>query len=229
MAVISSTCPHCTAKSQLKVIGFYVWADKTTVFVSLGAICPGCQRPSSALAVAKGALAATPDAQRTQLLQHMVASPTPIEAHNLLLIDLWPKAIGPQIPDHLPDGVRKAFLQAENNFPITGHEEAAAMMYRRSLELGLSAKYPDEKGSLKQTIDSLVAKHVLTEDLGKWATDVRLLGNEAAHDEGVSRDELVMMRGFADAVLRYTWTLPEQVKLRRAAADIPPKQNAGGN
>lgn len=154
-------------------------------------------------------------------MQQMMASSTPIENHALVLVEIWPKVAVPQIPDHLPDSVRKAFMQAEANFTIEGHEEAAAMMYRRSLELALGAKYPDEKGSLKQTIDSLVAKHILTEDLGIWANDVRLLGNEAAHDDGVSKDELAMMRGFADAVLRYTWTLPEQVKLRRAAADIP--------
>jgi hypothetical protein len=95
-------------------------------------------------------------------------------------------------------------------------------MYRRALEMALSHKYPDLKGTLFERIRKLVSDGVLTKELGDWADSIRLIGNEAAHADEVTRDDLTMARAFTDAVLRYVFTLPTQVATRRAGTVTAP-------
>jgi hypothetical protein len=215
MAYVSLTCPHCYSKSQLKVIGFNYdqITRKQGQAISLGTFCPGCLMPVAVLAQRMESDLAT----FLSLMNGLIASQHPIEPSKLKYLDHWPKLIDPQIPAHLPKPVEKSYLQAEKNFPLDGHEEAAGLMYRRALELALSEKYPERKGTLASTIKDLVAEKILTEDLGNWANEVRLVGNDAAHASEVTRDDLEMMRAFADAVLKYVWTLPTQVQQRRSS------------
>lgn len=212
MAVVMAKCPHCLGVAQLRVIGH--WPHQGPMKgneVSLGAACPGCSMPVAILARYEGAAH-----EWGHWMNNLATSTGPIANHKLTYLRHWPAPPMPACPAHLPPNVEKAFLSAEHNFPQKGQEEASGMMYRRALELGLTAKYPERNGTLAQTIRGLVDDRVLTEDIGRWANDVRLIGNEAAHGDEVTRDELIAIRGFADAVLRYVWTLPAQVAQRHA-------------
>lgn len=221
MAVVTLKCPHCLGISQLKVIGHFIAPRNPKLpddNVALGTACPGCGKPVAVLArrtLPRGN--ATAETNFSNAMNHLLQSAGPIDSSHLEYVDHWPKPPEPHIPGHLPPSVQKAFLQAENNYPLEGHEEAAGLMYRRSLELALGAKYPEHKGSLADLIKKLVTEGVLTADLGQWATEVRLVGNDAAHAAEVTRSDLEMMRGFAEAVLEYVWTLPTQVQQRRAS------------
>ena len=130
----------------------------------------------------------------------------------------WPSIAAPIIPQHLPGSVERAALQAERNFAMAGNEDAAAMMYRRAMETGLRLRYPEVTGSLFHRIESLVASRELPAAMGEWAHEVRLGGNGAAHDEeGVTPEDVKAIRGFTDTLLRYIFTLPEEIRLRREA------------
>ncbi|ACM26551.1 conserved hypothetical protein [Rhizobium rhizogenes K84] len=120
------------------------------------------------------------------------------------------------LPDHLPDDVLKAFQQAETNFDLENHEEAAATMYRRALERALKSSHPNLAGTLAAKIKTLVGGGELPKSLGDWADEIRLIGNDGAHDDGVTRDELKAARMFCDSFLRYLITLPTEVALRRS-------------
>ncbi len=123
--------------------------------------------------------------------------------------------LGSVLPAHLPDDVLKAFQQGETNFDLAGHEEAAATMYRRALERALKFAHPDLKGSLKDKIKKLVASGILPSALGEWADEIRVVGNDGAHDDDVDRDDLKAARMFCDSFLRYLITLPKEVEIRR--------------
>jgi len=91
-------------------------------------------------------------------------------------------------------------------------------MYRKALEMGLKTKYPDSKGSLAQRIDDLVTRGDLPADIGTWAHEIRIVGNDSVHEvDGIDPKELEAMRGFTDAVLRYLFTLPAQVAARKVS------------
>jgi hypothetical protein len=182
-------------------------------------VCPGCNKPVGA--VVKSDSKMNSANQHTQFVSTLypsgatlVTANVTVQNFRLNLVEYWPKATEPAVPDHLPDPVAKAFLQAERNFPLAGHEEAAGSMYRRALEVGLMIKYPDLKGTLAQRIKKLVETNILTKELGEWSDGIRLIGNDAAHADEVTQEDLKMARAFTDAVLRYTFTLPEQVRLR---------------
>ena len=90
------------------------------------------------------------------------------------------------------------------------------MMYRRALELGIKAAYPTLSGSLAARIKNLVRDHHLPAPIGDWLDQVRVVGNDGAHEmDGVTRDDLEAARGFVDTALRYIFTLPAQIAARR--------------
>ena len=82
-------------------------------------------------------------------------------------------------------------------------------MFRKALDAGLKNKFPEIKGSLYERIRKAEKERGLTPDLAKWADQIRLGGNEAAHDEEpFSEQDAERLRTFTDLVLRYLFTLP---------------------
>jgi hypothetical protein len=124
----------------------------------------------------------------------------------------------------LPPEVERVYLQAERNFPISGNEEAAGTMYRKALDVGLTIIDPSVTGTLKARIATLVRKNLLTPALGEWSDQIRLLGNEAAHEiDQPTREEVGALRNFSDLVLRYLFTLPAMVTARKAPVSASDK------
>lgn len=142
-----------------------------------------------------------------------------ISDHGWRLRTLWPTPPPLLIPENLPADVERIYIQAERNFPVAGNEEAAGTMYRKALDVGLTIIAPSVTGVLKTRIAKLVQQNLLTPSLGEWADQIRLLGNETAHDiDQPTRDELESLRNFSDLVLRYLFTLPALVTARKAPA-----------
>ena len=217
MAILVLGCPHCGAERMtFRVAGGAPnrgYGDAP--MVSIFAECLSCFHPVcvEALSVNAGAI----QSNVAQLLGNAMNSQNDMLNSGFVLKEMWPPARTPQIPDALPGEVQRAFLQAEKNFFSLDCEEAAATMYRRSLDLGLKIAYPEYKGDLNKRIENLVEQHVLPSSIGDWAHQVRLVGNDGAHDlDGVTKADLVACRNFVDAVLRYTFSFPKMVADRRA-------------
>ncbi|WP_157182172.1 DUF4145 domain-containing protein [Methylobacterium sp. WSM2598] len=138
------------------------------------------------------------------------------------MIATWPDPPKPRVPDHLPPGTERALQQAERAF-YRKDTDAAGMMYRRALETALKAKFPNVTGTLYARIKALVDSHDLPPAIGEWAHEVRIIGNDAAHeDDSLSERDMTAMREFTDAVLRYAVTLPAEIELRRLNTGSPP-------
>ncbi|MBY5590844.1 DUF4145 domain-containing protein [Rhizobium leguminosarum] len=69
--------------------------------------------------------------------------------------------------------------------------------------------------SAPEHLPELVKQGVLPASLGDWANEIRIVGNDGAHDDGVNRDDLKAARMFCDSFLRYLITLPKEIELRR--------------
>lgn len=212
-------CPHCQRDGVAAVaLGMHVHRSghartHNETWCSIAVRCPICSHPMAGiLSPSSGMNAPSFDSACSNWLNHGADT----EAWRLCLKELWPKPPEPLIPAHVPDAVERAMLQAERNYPTPGNEEAAAIMYRRTLETALKDKFPSLTGSLAKRIKVLVKDRTLPEPIGDWADEIRALGNDAAHDdEVVDREQLTMIRGFADATLRYLYTLPAEVAARR--------------
>jgi len=121
----------------------------------------------------------------------------------------------------LPDDVGSDREEAWSAFH-GGLHKGAALLARSSLEsavkqLGASGK------DLYAKVDSLADSGVITKDLAAWAHEVRLTGNEAAHEMGpVSEADAQDGLYFLDAFLEAVYVVParhrERVAQREAAA-----------
>jgi hypothetical protein len=125
---------------------------------------------------------------------------------------------------NLPDPILKSFGEA-----ITCHAAgcyvAAAMMVRKTMEeLCLDRKATGN--NLKEKIAALGKTIVLPKDLLDGMDDLRLLGNDAAHVESqtfnnVGKEELEVAIEFAKEVLKATYQY-ESLRNRLAALKKPP-------
>jgi hypothetical protein len=138
------------------------------------------------------------------------------------VLEVYPQPEKTDVPDHLPDGAANAFKQAVEGRK-GGLYDAAGAMYRKALDVGLKTIDPQAMGTLQARIDKLAAEQKLTPSIKDWAHEIRLDGNEAAHEESpFTKDDAEQMHSFAQLVLTYLFTLPERVKLRGKAKTQPP-------
>lgn len=120
-----------------------------------------------------------------------------------------------------PESVRRSFVEAVRCFEQGAAHTATALMCRRTLEV-VSKEHGARSGDLKQKLDALRAKGVIDQTLLDWATELRMLGNEAAHGDGeVSRQDAKDALEFTEAMLSYIYTYQQSFDLfkRRRAAD----------
>ncbi|ADG09094.1 DUF4145 domain-containing protein [Caulobacter segnis] len=219
MAVLIHDCPHCTtAKVGFAIIGgkprpYLPNTEVAKPIVSIGLECPNCQKTASATIQYKKNLSGHSVSAIVESLP---------KAHdslpNLLwdLLEFWPRVQPPRIPEFLPKSVEKAFVQGETNLALPGCEEPAATMFRRALDLGLKIRFPDLKGDLYKKVDKLASDHEIPLSLAEWAHEVRVIGNDGAHDlDGCNTDDAQAAHDFVDAVLRYLFSLPGMIAARR--------------
>jgi hypothetical protein len=132
----------------------------------------------------------------------------------------WPEPRAKAAPPDTPPSASRYFEQAvdslnSNNF------DAAGLMFRKALESATKAISPDSaKKPLAARIKDLVATHAITPALGTWADEIRLGGNDAAHeDEPFSEEDADALHNFCENFLRYAFTLPSAVQ-RRASPKV---------
>ncbi len=141
-----------------------------------------------------------------------------LESLGYRFIRQWPNSERGAAPQHVPENISRFFEQGTSSL-LGGNFDAAAIMFRKTLEASTKEKIPDDAGKpLVKRIDLLVLSGELTKDIGQWAHEIRVGGNEAAHDEELySADDAEALKNFTEAYLRYVYTLPTMVANRRAS------------
>ena len=96
------------------------------------------------------------------------------------------------------------------------------MMLRRVLQLATSKLGGNSKRfrakNSKERIDSLAGRQLITHPMQEWSHQIRLDGNEAAHeeDEDFTKEQATQMKEFAELLLIYAFTLPERMRQAQA-------------
>ncbi|MBD9476492.1 DUF4145 domain-containing protein [Achromobacter sp. ACM01] len=119
-------------------------------------------------------------------------------------------------PEGVPSAAAQAFEEGCQSWN-DGRYSSAVAMFRRSLEIALKQFSPDvDAWKLEKRIDKLASLHLITQDMKDWAHEIRLVGNEALHEEDVpTREEAQDLMLFNEMLLTYLYTLPAKVKARR--------------
>jgi hypothetical protein len=207
MAIITHMCPHCrTDHMGLRVVAFAQTGNNEGI---VHVDCPKCHLPSCATVRGDGRIQMNSWSTHAGVIADL----------RWEVVDFWPPIPGPVIPENLPPDVERIYLAAERNFPTEGNEEPAGAMYRKALDVGLKKIDPEAKGVLAVRIEKLARDGKLTPDIREWSGHIRVLGNEAAHDEEPpTREELADLRSFTEMVMRYLFSLPAMVTARKPAA-----------
>lgn len=147
------------------------------------------------------------------------------------LLHTYPKPAPPRCPEHTPDNLKRLFLQAVDASKRDAPDASGAMS-RKVIDNSTQMLLKGEEkklGTIYGRIEALKGNGTLTPELAEWAHEVRLGGNDAAHDlEPFTPEEAGELLDFVELYLIYVYTLPERLKLRRAkAAEEKATQSSG--
>lgn len=137
-----------------------------------------------------------------------------------------PKVAGPNVPEHLPANVVRAYLEAEKAF-AQGIWSLAAGGYRKAVDRAITPLLGEQakgKMTLGPKIGLLEKTNLLPPAMIEWIKIVKDDGNFALHDDDQDFDaeqDVTPAREFAFTLLTYLYTLPEKVRLARG---LPPEE-----
>lgn len=133
-----------------------------------------------------------------------------------------PEPAQPNVPDHLPNAVTRAFLDAEKAFS-QGIWSLAAGGYRKAVDRAITPLIADQitgkrRPMLGEKIGMIERLDLLPPAMRDWIGIVKEDGNFALHDDDQdfdTREQVEPAREFAFTLLTYLYTLPEKVRIAR--------------
>ena len=207
MSIFQANCPYCgTNGVAFSVIEERPSGVNFTRRWETFAICGHCARAVLAIFY-------MPDDNKPSDYMKAGAS------RNLPRPELFPSPTATEASEHTPDNVARFYTQGMEN--LSRNWDAAGTMFRKALDTGLKKKFPELRGNLKTRIDRAVADGKLLPELGDWAHQIRLGGNDAAHDdEPFTKEEAEGLQTFTRLVFLYLFTLPGMLEeARRSEVD----------
>lgn len=217
MAVLTTTCGHCsTERIGLHVRGYAPAGGGVAAFTT----CPACTQPAVHLL--------RPGPKSKAVENWFYSSHARNDGIDTLTQTGWaihasyPAALVPQAPDHCPEDIARIYVGARLAFG-RGELDAAGMMVRKVLEVATKQVLPENNGTLASRIDEMAKANLIPEAVKSWAHQIRIIGNEAAHDAvEPPKSEVAEAIEFADAFLIYVFTMPERVRQRHSRRNGTP-------
>ena len=200
MAVFKENCPRCGTQNVAFTILHETLCDQHGSFWDTFAQCGYCNRGIVATFETYNKRAPSVAFRQSRLLS--IAPPLPDTG----------------APNYTPQNVARFFEQAMDN--LSSNWDAAGGMFRKALDTGLKSKFPKMKGTLYARIEEAAKKQDLTPELAKWAHEIRLGGNDAAHEEELfSEKEAKNLAVFTQLVFQYLFMLPGMLSEARSDPD----------
>jgi hypothetical protein len=148
---------------------------------------------------------------------------TPELGSKIALVGYTPHPAKPDVPEHLPENVRRSFVGAESA-RLAGLWTEAAASYGKAIDRSISKEIPEDgkRRTLGQKLKWIRDNKNLPHPLIDWISVVLEDRNFAAHDEDrdfESEEEIESTRAFANIFLTYMHTMPERVRIERERQD----------
>ena len=126
----------------------------------------------------------------------------------------WPLSGKPTGSKHWPEQVKRFWIQARQS-QVGEIWDAASVMARSAMQVAFRDQGAEGR-TLKDEVDDLAKKGLLPTVMKEWATELRLLGNEAAHPEidqvDASPNDVRDVLEFLDQLLNYLYDLPATIR-----------------
>lgn len=124
-------------------------------------------------------------------------------------------------PEYLPKEVEDSYLTGKDLLRRFNEDFPRADLYcccvatRRSVEMAMK-DFGASGNNLYQKIEDLANKHIITESMKTWAQEIRVIGNEGAHESGgLVRQDAEQALYFAEMLFKYMYSLPGMIAERR--------------
>lgn len=222
-------CPHCFTESAAFEVGDFACREyddlPINVFTILG-VCNRCghgivascgieNTPSKATGAYYNIGAKTVSQKVYERFLNHKGKRLQLESVLGFLPEFEPKRPEPNKLQYLPSRVEDKFRVAEKAFLRSSGDadfiNIAGTAYRSAIELALAELDVDDRDkNLSWRINHLVKQHILVKSMGDFAHRIRILGNDATHND-ISIEELVELRLFTSLFLQYTFTLPAMI------------------
>lgn len=216
-------CPHCGVVNGFFEVANFYRRKYEEVPIDIYAILGVCNTCGHGIVANcginnehKGKFALTRFSISTELWETLAHPKQNYDLFDLLGFepDFQPKLSEPEITEHLPNDVLQKMRAAETLYiQSRGNSDLldfAGSAYRKTLEFALAHLDDDSDKNLNWRINSLVSQGILVKPMGDFAHRIRLLGNEATHNE-ITLAELGQLRLFTQLFLQYTFTLPAMI------------------
>lgn len=127
-------------------------------------------------------------------------------------------------PDHVPDNLKSIFDEAAKCYSHNCYI-ACSSMFRLCLDVTtkelLSQYNNDQNENIKidklfNRIEFLVEKNIIPNDLKDFIHNIRLDGNDAAHDGNTRQEEAEDLLDFSELFLERIYTMKKQLELAQA-------------
>ena len=141
--------------------------------------------------------------------------------HDIELVNIFPGTSA--IPKHIPSAIEIPFHEALSCQAIQTYN-AAGCMFRTTVDLvtkkmleGLQGKNPPKnvKVNLARRIKYLSDEKLLSQNLEELSTNIRLDGNDAAHEANLKKDDVEAMNDFTTLLLEEIYTNPKKIELAK--------------
>lgn len=141
-----------------------------------------------------------------------------VKRHGQQIQQVYPSPLPKAVDEKIPEKISKDFAEALLCLSI-GANRGAAVLARRAVQtICLDKLDKDSKSSkLKDQIDELFTKNIITEDLKGWAHEVRFVGNDAAHpgDQEVEKTDAEEILDLLESFCEVLYVAPAKAESRR--------------
>lgn len=194
-------CEYCQGAVNAEVVASYEHAGEDCLSRFIFAKCPGCGTPFVALQENWGSWSE--------------------EQHFEDPVKYLPRP--KTVSRDVPKDIAASFTEATDCFTRARAHSATAIMCRKTLQ-GICVAHSIDRPNLAHALRQLQDDGHIETRLYDWANELRLSGNEAAHNVAakLSREDAQDILDFTNALLEYVFTFRDKFdafKKRRAGSD----------
>lgn len=219
-AIYKGTCPHCGTHDVAFTSVAHVQTAKNNDNESLWNVFFACNRClGGVVANVTSSRLYGPHNQGANISIPGLGKVSNGQMATFQVIDTYPSPPTHLAPDHVPDRIAAAYIEASENLHRQKNE-TSQMLSRKALDLATKRLLPESKKKLYGRIEELRDTGKITAEMADWAHIVRDDGNVSVHDENeVTREEAAELLAFTETFLMYAFTLPGMIAKRRQPAE----------
>ncbi|WP_299820250.1 DUF4145 domain-containing protein [uncultured Roseibium sp.] len=207
MAIFTTNCPHCSAQSISLTVHYATETNRRKKY--LFCFCPRCFNPVTIELSSGLEIAEFKHDRNVDISQYS----------QTIILNIIPQPVEYCAPDYTPEPAASDYIEGEE-LKAQRRWRAAGFSYRIALENALKAFDPDGSGKLVGRINRLRDTGQIPSSLASFAHEVRLIGNDAAHEsERPTEKDIHEISALCELVLQYLFTLPGILKERMNKAE----------